>query len=779
MAEDDFYAQSLIYHRLNGRPGKLEVTPTKPCDTQRDLSLAYSPGVAEPCRKIAETPTDVYRYTNKGNLVAVITNGTAVLGLGDIGPLAGKPVMEGKAVLFKKFANIDVYDIEIDAKDPEKFIAAVEAIAPTFGGINLEDIKGPECFEIETTLKERLDIPVFHDDQHGTAIISAAAFLNACELTDRKPEDVKCVFNGAGAAGISCAKLFVHLGVKRENLLLCDSSGVIYAGRTKRMNKYKEEFARETELRTLEEAMVGADCFIGCSVGDAVTPAMLSSMAKDPIVFAMANPTPEIDYPLAVETRSDVIMATGRSDYPNQVNNVLGFPFVFRGALDCGARTFNMEMMIAAVRALSALAKEPVTQTVSRAYGGEQFTFGRDYLIPKPFDPRVLPWVSTAVARAAIESGVARLERDLDEYREKLMRQVDAGRTLVALPMQHARGALSRIALPEGYTPKLTEVARRAIEERIARPVIVGEAAKIREAMQGVPADSYEIADPAKAPDADRLVELMQARQPLDTPSRERCLEELQNPYVYATLLTELGTCDGLVAAGDRPYAKMVSPILRYATRRAGVSRVAGLHLLQLKDRALFFADTALIPDPSAEELAEIAMRATRVVQRLDITPRIGFISYANFSARADTDQAKLRRAYKIVRQLHPEMTIFPPVQADVAVEPERYGALFGDRIPQDAANILIFPNLHAANAAFRLTRVIGEGTAIGPMLLGLKRPANVLARGSTPDEIFNMLAVTAYNAERRKAEMAEGTKTQLWRQGGSEPVQVLDNEVH
>ncbi|MEZ6188380.1 MAG: malic enzyme-like NAD(P)-binding protein [Planctomycetota bacterium] len=356
MAED-LYAQSLVYHQLNDRPGKLEVLPTKPCDTQRDLSLAYSPGVAEPCRRIAETPADVYRYTNKGNLVAVITNGTAVLGLGDIGPLAGKPVMEGKAVLFKKFANIDVYDIEVDAKDPEKFIAAVEAIAPTFGGINLEDIKGPECFEIEATLKERLDIPVFHDDQHGTAIISAAAFLNACELTGRDPQDVKCVFNGAGAAGISCAKLFLHLGVKRENVILCDSTGVIYEGRTERMNQYKAELAAKTELRTLEEAMRNADCFIGCSVADAVTPEMLLSMAPDPIVFAMANPVPEIDYPVAVGTRSDVIMATGRSDYPNQVNNVLGFPFVFRGALDSGAKAFNQEMMVAAVHALSALAK--------------------------------------------------------------------------------------------------------------------------------------------------------------------------------------------------------------------------------------------------------------------------------------------------------------------------------------------------------------------------------------------------------------------------------------
>ncbi len=767
---EDIYQASLKYHQLNGRPGKLEVQPTKPCATQRDLSLAYSPGVAEPCRRIADAPGDVYRYTNKGNLVAVVTNGTAVLGLGDIGPLAAKPVMEGKAVLFKKFADIDVFDIEVDAKDPQRFCDVVAAIAPTFGGINLEDIKGPECFAIERELKQRLDIPVFHDDQHGTAIISAAAFLNACELSGRAPADVRCVVNGAGAAGISCARLFIKLGVKPENMVLCDSKGVIYRGRAEGMSPEKEELAAPTTARTLAEALQGADCFLGCSVGNVVSPEMLRSMAKDPIVFAMANPQPEIDYPLAKETRADVIMATGRSDYPNQVNNVLGFPFIFRGALDCAAKTFNDAMVLAAVRSLADLAREPVPTSVSLAYGGDSFEFGREYLIPKPFDPRVLYWEATAVAQAAIETGVARRELDLDEYRETLRRKVDAGRSMVSVPLQLARKeAPSRIAIPEGHLPKLASAARQAIREQMAFPVLVGPAAEIKAAMEGVPEDRYELLDPAAGLHVEELVPIMKRQRPIDAPSDEECREELKNPYVYATLLTEAGHCDGLLGCSARPYAQMVRPILAYASRRAGVSRVAGLHLMALKDRHLFFADTALIPDPSAEELAEIAMRATRVVRRLNITPTVAFVSYANFSRRADADISKLRRAYKIVRQVMPELEVFGDVQADVALEPERYRAVFKDReLPANPANILIFPNLHAANAAFRLARVIGGGTALGPMLLGLRRPANVLPRGSSEEEILHMLAITAFNAQRRKREIAEGRKTQVWAPGGT-----------
>ncbi len=511
---ESIYQASLIYHQLGGRPGKIEVVPTKPTATARDLSLAYSPGVAEPCREIDKDPEAVYKYTNRGNLVAVITNGTAVLGLGDIGPLASKPVMEGKAVLFKKFADIDVFDIELDAKDPARFIDTVVAMAPTFGGINLEDIKGPECFQIEAELRARLDIPVFHDDQHGTAIISSAALLNACELTKRKLAEVKCVFNGAGAAGISCARLFIRLGVKAENVLMCDSKGVIHTERD-RLSAEKKEFMRETKARSLADAMIGADVFIGCSVGNVVTPEMLNSMAKDPIVFAMANPTPEIDYPLAMETRSDVIMATGRSDYPNQVNNVLGFPFIFRGALDCGAKTFNEEMKIAAVHALAALAKEPVPASVSQAYGGQEFKFGREYLIPKPFDQRVLYWESVAVAKAAMDTGVARKPLDLDEYRERLRRKVDAGRSMVSIPLSMARKNPPRIAIPNPTSIKLGQVVRATIKDGLAFPVLVGDAGKIKASLKGVSPADYEVIDPALEERSADLISIMQRQRGL------------------------------------------------------------------------------------------------------------------------------------------------------------------------------------------------------------------------------------------------------------------------
>jgi malate dehydrogenase (oxaloacetate-decarboxylating)(NADP+) len=763
MAED-IYQASLKYHS-QGRPGKVEIQSTKPCATQRDLSLAYSPGVAEPCRRIADEPGLVYDYTNKGNLVAVVTNGTAVLGLGDIGPLGSKPVMEGKAVLFKKFADIDVFDIEINAKDPEAFIAAVEAIAPTFGGINIEDVKGPECFHIERELERRLDIPVFHDDQHGTAIISSAAFLNSCEILGRKPEEMRCVVNGAGAAGISVAKLLMKVGVKPEHMLVCDSKGVIYEGRPEGMNPQKAEVAAVTEARTLADALKGAHCFLGCSQGNVVSAEMLLSMAKDPVVFAMANPTPEIDYELAKATRSDVIMATGRSDYPNQVNNVLGFPFIFRGALDTAATHVTPEMQLAAVRALADLAKEPMPETVVRAYGGERFEFGREYLIPKPFDPRVLYWVSVAVAEAAMKSGVARKQIDLDEYRERLRRKVEAGRGLVSVPLSVARGKKARIVIPEAALPKLLSVAARSIEEGLAIPILLGPKAELVQAMEaaGVPEGSYETMDPASGEEHDRLLPLMKRARALDDVSDADLEQQLRtNHFVYGTLLTEAGICDGLLAASDRPYAQMVGPILQYATRRSGVSRVAGLHLMQLKDRRLFIADTALIVDPSAEELAQIAMRSCRLVDRLNITPRLAFVSYANFSRRHDTDISKLKRAYKIVREAMPELEIFSDVQADVALDPERYGELFGDKIPKRPANILVFPNLHAANAAFRLARVIGDATAIGPMLLGLRRPANAMARGSTEEEIMAMMAVTAYNAQRRRQEILEGRQTKV-----------------
>ena len=752
---DDIYEASLKYHVLGGRPGKIEVVATKPCVTQRDLSLAYSPGVAEPCRRIAEDVAEVYRYTNKGNLVAVITDGTAVLGLGDIGPEAAKPVMEGKAVLFRRFAGIDVFDIEVGTKDPDEFIAAVVAIAPTFGGINLEDISGRHCFYIESELSKRLDIPVFHDDQHGTAIIAAAALLNACEITGRELEDVRCAFNGAGAAGISVARLFIRLGIRRENIVMCDSKGVIYDGRPGRLDQNKAEFAARTNARTLADAMRDADCFIGVSVGNVVTPEMLLTMAKDPIVFAMANPSPEIDYELAVATRSDIIMATGRSDFPNQVNNVLGFPFIFRGALDTHASGINEEMKLAAVRSLAALAKEPVPESVSDAYDNEQFEFGRNYLIPKPFDPRVLYYEAVAVAEAAMQTGVARKQLDLDAYRESLRQKSDAGRRLVQVPFARAKGRSVRIAIPEAHLPKIASVARQAIHDGIARPLLVGNEGLIREAMGDQAESGYDVIDPTAGEHLDVLIAAMQRLRPLDELDETECCLRLTDPYTYATLLTETGFCEGMLGAADRPYREMVRPIVTYASRRRGVGRIAGMHLMALRDRQLFFADTALIPDPSAEELAEIAMRTARFVGRLNVTPRVAFVSFENFSERDDVDISKLRRAYRLVRQTVPDLEVFGDVQADVALEPDRFRSTLGKRLPAAAANVLIFPNLHAANAAFRLARVIGGGSAIGPFLLGLKRPCNVLPSGSTEDEIAKMLAITAYNAWRRSEEMA------------------------
>ncbi len=761
MAED-LYKASLAYHKMGGRPGKLEVVPTKPCRTARDLSLAYSPGVAEPCLHIAREPDDVFEYTNKGNLVAVISNGTAVLGLGDIGPAASKPVMEGKAVLFKRFAGIDVFDIEVNEKDPVKFVDAIEKLAPTFGGINLEDIKGPECFYIEQELEHRIDIPVFHDDQHGTAIIASAGLLNACEIIGKKMSDLKVVFNGAGAAGISVAKLICELGVKRDNIIMCDKGGVIYQGREETMDPYKAEFATDTEARTLAEAMVGADCFMGLSVGNCVTPEMLKSMANDPIVFAMANPTPEIDYPTAIATRPDVIMATGRSDYPNQVNNVLGFPFIFRGALDTRATHINMEMKLAAVKALAELAHEQVPMSVSRAYGGEHFEFGRNYIIPKPFDPRVLYYESVAVAEAAIKSGVARIKLDIEAYREQLRQRVDAGRSLVAVPLSIAQDKNMRIAIPEGELPKLASVARQTVAQRLGHPVLVGNPEAIRQAMNGVDPEKFSVVDPTDQANFKQFAAMVRAKRPFDELSDDKLKKDLANPFVHAVLLVECGQCDGLVAASDRPYAEMVRPVLQYGSVRDGVTRVAGLHMMQLKDGALFFADTTLIQDPSAEELAEIAMRASRAVMRLGITPRVAFVSYANLSTTGDPEISKLRRAWHLVRRREPELECFPDVQVDVALNPEQYRGAIGTKLPANPANILIFPNLHAANAAYRLAKAIGGGAAIGPMLLGLRRPCNVLPRGSTEDEIIDMMAVTAYNAQRRKAEIESGRHTMV-----------------
>lgn len=732
MNDEALYKEALDYHERI-RPGKTAVIATKPTLTQRDLSLAYSPGVAEPCRKIAENPDDVYRYTNKGNLVGVISNGTAILGLGDLGAAAGKPVMEGKAVLFKRFADIDVFDIEVDANDIDAFVETVARLEPTFGGINLEDIRGPECFEIEKRLKERMNIPVFHDDQHGTAIISGAALLNAVEVTGRKIEDLRVVTCGAGAAGVACTNFIISLGVKPENVLMCDRTGVIHTGRDD-LDEVKQPFARETDARTVEDACEGADVFLGLSSKGVMTPEALQGMAKDPIVFAMANPEPEIDPEDALKIRSDVIMATGRSDYPNQVNNVLGFPFIFRGALDTRARAINEAMKVAAAKSLAELAREDVPDSVSRAYGGATFEFGRNYLIPKPFDPRVLYYVAPSVAQAAMESGVARVQLNIAEYREALRERTEPGRTLLSVAINRAQRLRKRLALPEGSNSRVIDVARQIIRDGVAIPVLVGHAAKIRAAMSDFEPDQYEVVDPASPPDEEILR--------LRLKEREGLFAGLDS-YSLAALMTDAGMVDGMLSAADRVYRETIPSVLKGVSRRKGVKRVIGMHILVTTSRVLFFADTTLNINPNAQELAECARLCTEAVTALGITPRVAFISYNNFGASMHPEAEKVRQAVKIFKSENPGVAAIGEIQADIALRPHEYRNVVTEEQLPDSANLLIFPNVDAANAAFRLVRSMGRATALGPLLLGLKKPANVMPRGSMVQDAVAMAAVT------------------------------------
>ena len=733
MPDFDVYKASLEYHAM-GRPGKIEVVPTKPTLTQRDLSLAYSPGVAEPCREIARQPGDAYKYTNKGNLVAVISNGTAILGIGNLGALASKPVMEGKGVLFKKFADIDVFDIEVNTEDIETFIETVAQLEPTFGGINLEDIKAPECFEIEERLKARMNIPVFHDDQHGTAIITGAALMNALEHVGKKAADIRIVINGAGASGISCTRLAMQLGVPEQHILMCDSKGVIHDERTD-LNETKRPFARKTSARTLEDALEGADVFYGLSVKGALKPEALKKMAAHPIVFALANPDPEIQPEVAHATRDDVIMATGRSDYPNQVNNVLGFPFIFRGALDTRSTAINEEMKMAAAVALAKLAKAEVPDSVSRAYGGAKFKFGREYLIPKPFDPRVLYYVAPAVAEAAMRTGVARVQIDIDEYREKLRRRTDPGRAVMSVAIQAAKELRKRLALPDGSDARVQSVARQIIRDEVATPVLVGNEADIRKGMTGFQDDQYEVIDPARPP----------KNELLDVRWRERAglFGAEMDSYALAALMTDLGMVDGMLSAADRVFRETVPSVLKFVSKRRSTKRVIGMHIMVLKDRVLFFADTSLVVDPTAAELADAGRLCAEAVHALGITPRVAFISFNNFGATSNPQAEKVRAAFELFKQRSPGIAAIGEVQADVALAPEEYRNVVGAELWAEGANILIFPNLDAANAAFRLVRVTAGATALGPLLLGLKRPANVMPRGSTVQDAVAMAAVT------------------------------------
>jgi malate dehydrogenase (oxaloacetate-decarboxylating)(NADP+) len=743
---------ALEYHSA-GRPGKIEVIPTKPTATQRDLSLAYSPGVAVPCLEIAKNPEDVYKYTNKGNLVAVISNGTAVLGLGNIGPDAGKPVMEGKAVLFKRFADIDVFDIEIATRDTEQFINAVKVMEPTFGGINLEDIAAPECFEIEARLKREMKIPVFHDDQHGTAIISAAALKNALEIAGKNIENVRIVVCGAGAAAMACLRLYIQMGLRKENAILTDSKGVIYKGRTLDMTPYKEEFAADTDRRTLADAMRGADVFIGLSVGGIVTQDMIRSMASDPIVFAMANPDPEIAYDDAVAARPDVIMATGRSDYPNQVNNVLGFPFIFRGALDCRATTINDEMKLAASHALAELAKEDVPDSVLRAYGKDRFAFGREYLIPKPFDYRVLLNVPVAVARAAAETGVAQHPiTDYDAYRRKLEAILGRSRGVMQLVFDRAKRDPKRIVFPEGDQEKIVRAAKVLIDENIAHPMLLVKREEIAGLLQKYNVDESKMTtiDVSSSPDreryAQRFAEIRKRHGVTATDARKF----LNSRNYFAMMMMDAGDADGVIAGLRAYYPATIRPALQILKTKPGVKHVSGAYLLMFQGRMIILADTTVNINPTAEDLAETAMLTAETARRFNLEPRVAMISFSNFGSTNSPEADKVRHAVEILRSRRPELIVEGEMQADTAVHPEIAQNDYPWSVIQGDANVLIFPNLDAANAAYKLLWRIGGAEAIGPILQGLAKPVHVLQRGVDVNDIVNMTAIAVIDAQEK-----------------------------
>lgn len=746
--------EALEFHQ-KGRPGKIEVISTKDCNTEKALSLAYSPGVAAPCKVIAKHPEKVFDYTSKGNLVAVISDGTAVLGLGNIGPLAAKPVMEGKGILFKNFAGIDVFDIEVKSSSSAEFINAIKTLEPTFGGINLEDIKAPECFEIEETLKKEMNIPVFHDDQHGTAIVSGAALLNACLIIEKKLSDIKLVINGAGAAAISCAKIFISLGVRKENVLMCDSSGVIYKGRTNGMNKYKEEFANSTEKRTLAEALNGADVFIGLSVAGAVTGEMIKQMSKDPIIFAMANPDPEITPDQARAVRPDAIVATGRSDYHNQVNNVLGFPSIFRGALDTRATQINEEMKLAACHALAKLARLEVPDTVSASYGGQKFKFGREYLIPKPFDTRVLMWVAPAVAKAAIDTKVAtRPITDWEAYHDKLEAIQGAQKVFIrsAVHRLHENaerlGYLPKIVFPEGTSSKILKAIRTCIEEKICRPVVLGSPERIQEKAKAHDIDltGVEIIYPSTHPKfvayAQELYKRRQ-RKGITIKEAERLMHDAN---YFAAMMIDQGDADGLLNGATTNYAEAVKPIL-HTVGLAQDSVPAGLNIVLAGNKLLFFADTTVNFNPSAEQLARIAIQTAQVAEYFGQKPKIAMLSYSNFSGTEGTP-SKMKKAAEIAKKLRPDLQIDGDMQADTAVNSEIQNRIFPFSELQGEANILIFPNLESANISYKLLQQLGKVEVLGPFLLGVRRSANVLQRTTTVETIFSSAVLTALESQ-------------------------------
>jgi malate dehydrogenase (oxaloacetate-decarboxylating)(NADP+) len=745
--------QALDYH-ANGRPGKIEVVSSKPTSTQRDLSMAYSPGVAEPCLEIEKDPSTVYKYTAKGNLVAVISNGTAVLGLGNIGPEASKPVMEGKGVLFKIFADIDVFDIEVDATDIDLFVNTVKAISPTFGGINLEDIKAPECFEIERRLKEELNIPVMHDDQHGTAIITGSALLNALEISGKKIQDVKVLFNGAGASAISCAKLYLQLGVKKENLMMCDSTGVIYTGR-EGLDEQKQFFAIQTEARTLTDAFKNADVFVGLSKGNIVSQEMIRSMAPSPIVFALANPDPEIPYADAVASREDIILATGRSDFPNQVNNVLGFPFIFRGALDVRATCINEEMKLAAVYAIAELAKQTVPEQVNMAYNKVNLQFGKDYIIPKPLDPRLISTFAPAVAKAAMDSGVALHPiEDMEAYKVELLRRMGNDNKLMDRVSNRAKTNPKKVVFAEADNYKILKAAQVVFNDGIAKPILLGNKAKIKEICDehSINLNGVQVIDPREEAEEVRINhfgELLYEKRKRRGVTLYEARQMMRSRNYFGAMLVHTGEADALISGLTRKYPDTVRPALQVIGIRENVSRVAGLYIMMTKNGPVFFSDTTVNIDPTVEELVDITVLTAEAVKNLNITPKIALLSYSNFGSSEGPDAIKMREVARILHERHPHLIVDGELQANFAMNNLMLKEQFPfSHLVDNKVNTLIFPNLAAGNIAYKIMQELGGAEAIGPLLLGMKKPVHVLQLGSSVREIVNMVTLAVVDAQ-------------------------------
>jgi len=742
---------ALEYH-ASPKPGKIAVVPTKQLTNQRDLSLAYSPGVAEPCIEIKQHPEDAYRYTSKGNLVAVVTNGTAVLGLGNIGALAGKPVMEGKGNLFKQFADLDVFDLEVGSENPDDVIRFCQLLEPTVGGINLEDIRAPDCFYIEETLRKTMKIPVFHDDQHGTAIISGAALLNALEIVGKRIEDIRVVFSGAGAAAIATASHYERLGVRHEHIIMCDRAGVIYAGRADDMDPYKTRYMNDTSARTVADALVGADVFIGLSVAGAVTGEMIAKMAEKPIVFALANPVPEILPAEVRAARSDAIVATGRSDYPNQVNNVLGFPFIFRGAMDARATEVNEEMKMAATRALAALAKEEVPESVAALYGLRSVKFGPDYLIPFPFDPRVLLWVAPAVAWAAVASGVAKNFVDVEDYRDQLEARLGRARGIIRGIVNRAVRDPKRIVFPEGEERKILRAARIIVDDGIGYPVLLGNREVIERTAKsaGISLDDLEIEDPSTSSNRERYAEFLWQRRQRKGMSFGEAHRRLFNGNYFGSVMVACGDADALLSGMTMQYPETIRPALEVIGAHPRSGLVSGMYMLVFDRHVVFCADTTVNIDPSAEQLAQIAYSAARIVRTFGIEPRVAMLSFSNFGSVRHQDADKVSRAVQLVRQRDPNLVVDGEMQADSALDERILADSYPFSALKEPANVLIFPNLSAGNIAYKLLNQLGGATAIGPILIGMRHPVHVLEHGADVQEIVNMAAVAVIDAQSR-----------------------------